>query len=210
VKISSAVRNISMKRPRITDVCGVVLNVVRTASGPGKRADTIAAAAIAPTICASITRKPLSQPTAPMRHKPTVTCFDVPSAGRACRTESSTDSTNRRIEQSSTDPKENPDINRQTEPESQRNVEQNSRIGRLRHAQWIHRNQRGRIGIRDLRRGKRKEKEQEGADEFTEHGDEVVADGVGEEMCSGKPSHKRDLAGFCVHEGEDDGLVGGA
>lgn len=48
VKINSAVRNISMKRPLITEVFG--LRVVRTASSPGMSPDTTAAAAIAPII----------------------------------------------------------------------------------------------------------------------------------------------------------------
>jgi hypothetical protein len=71
VKTSCAVRNISMKRPRVTDVPGT--SVVRTSMGPGNRAETRPADAMPPMIWAMKTTKPRNQPTAPMRHMPKVT-----------------------------------------------------------------------------------------------------------------------------------------
>jgi len=60
-----------MKRPRTTDVSE--LRVVRTASGPGKRAETMPAAEIAPSIWARAATAPFSHPTAPTKHMPKVT-----------------------------------------------------------------------------------------------------------------------------------------
>jgi hypothetical protein len=60
-----------MKTARSRLVPGLTL--VRTRSGPGKRPDTTAAAAIAPTIWVIATSAPRIQGTAPMRHKPSVT-----------------------------------------------------------------------------------------------------------------------------------------
>jgi hypothetical protein len=73
VKIKRTVRNISMKRPRTTDVLGEVLRVVRTARGPGKSVETIPAAAMPASICEMKTMQPLIQPIAPMRQRPRVT-----------------------------------------------------------------------------------------------------------------------------------------
>jgi hypothetical protein len=50
VKMSCAVKNISIKTPRSKLVFGLVLRVVRISRGPGNNPDTTAAAAIAPTI----------------------------------------------------------------------------------------------------------------------------------------------------------------
>lgn len=71
VKTSMAVKNISMKRPRTTDVS---LSVVRTFIEFGKRAETMPEAAMAPTICVMKIRLPRIQPMAPIRHMPKVTC----------------------------------------------------------------------------------------------------------------------------------------
>jgi len=73
VNINMAVRNISMKTPRTTDVYG--FKVVRTASGLGNMACTAAAAAIAPTIWAMIRSRALSHPIAPTSARATVTCI---------------------------------------------------------------------------------------------------------------------------------------
>lgn len=50
VKINRIVQNISMNSPRSMLVFGSVLSVVRTARSPGKRLETMPAAAIAPRI----------------------------------------------------------------------------------------------------------------------------------------------------------------
>jgi hypothetical protein len=73
VNIKSMVRNISMNKPRTTEVCGEVLRVVRTVSGPGKSAETIPAAAMPARIWEMKTMQPLSHPTAPIRQSPRVT-----------------------------------------------------------------------------------------------------------------------------------------
>lgn len=73
VKTSWAVRNISMKRPCVIDVPPDRL--VRTVSGPGKRAEQIAAAVIPPRICETARRSPRKYGRAPTRHMPSVTCF---------------------------------------------------------------------------------------------------------------------------------------
>lgn len=74
-KISSAVRNISMKSPRATDVPAP--RVVRTFRTPGTRDDTTAALVMPPTIWAETTTAPRVHGTAPTRHKPNVTCNTV-------------------------------------------------------------------------------------------------------------------------------------
>lgn len=56
VKTSSAVRNISMKRPCVTDVPPDRL--VRTVKGPGKSADTMAAAVMPPRIWETARKRP--------------------------------------------------------------------------------------------------------------------------------------------------------
>ena len=65
VKISSAVRSISMNSPRVIDVPS--LRVVRTASGPGNKADTMPAAEIAPSTWENTRRPALSQLMAPTK-----------------------------------------------------------------------------------------------------------------------------------------------
>jgi hypothetical protein len=63
-KMSWAVRNISMNTPRVIEVPAPRL--VRTERGPGKVAETIPAAAMAPHSCAAMRRAALSQGTAPI------------------------------------------------------------------------------------------------------------------------------------------------
>lgn len=113
VKTSSAVRNISMKRPRAMEHGGLVERVVRTARGPGKRADTMPAAAMPPSIWATKTTIPLIQEIAPMRHMPRVTCGGV-SAYRG-RTSESTYSW---VEETSGNTKEDPGVDCEREAES--------------------------------------------------------------------------------------------
>lgn len=50
MKTKRMVQNISMNSPRSMLVFGSVLSVVRTARGPGRRLETMPAAAIAPSI----------------------------------------------------------------------------------------------------------------------------------------------------------------
>jgi hypothetical protein len=71
VRISKKVRNISMNRPRTTEVSG--LNDVRTESGPGNKHDTIAAATIPAKTWARMSSKALSQPMAPTSARAIVT-----------------------------------------------------------------------------------------------------------------------------------------
>ena len=71
VNTSCAVRNISMNSP-----CALLVPPLRdvvTARGPGNKALTIPADAIAPSICAMKTRAPRIKGTAPMRQRPRVT-----------------------------------------------------------------------------------------------------------------------------------------
>ena len=63
VKTSSAVRNISMKRPRVTEV--PILSAVRTSSGPGNSTLTTAAAEMAPSICDTVRSTPRIYGSAP-------------------------------------------------------------------------------------------------------------------------------------------------
>lgn len=70
-KMSIAVKNISMKTPRLIEVPG--LRRVRTASGPGKVADTTPAADMAPNNCARMSSAAVSHGRAPMRAIATVT-----------------------------------------------------------------------------------------------------------------------------------------
>jgi hypothetical protein len=70
-KMSSNVKNISMNRPRTTDV--FVANLVRTARGPGNRPDTTAAAAIPARTWEAMSRIALSGPMAPTSSMATVT-----------------------------------------------------------------------------------------------------------------------------------------
>lgn len=74
-KMSSAVQIASMNTPRVTDTLSA--NAVRTANGPGSRPDTTAAAAIAPTIWASIRRNAFAHPMAPTRAKATDTYAEI-------------------------------------------------------------------------------------------------------------------------------------
>ena len=71
VRMSRKVRNISMNRPRTTEVPG--LNVVRTESGPGNKHDTIAAATMPARTWARMRSKALSQPMAPASARAIVT-----------------------------------------------------------------------------------------------------------------------------------------
>jgi hypothetical protein len=70
-----AVRPASMKTPWAKLV--FPLKLVVTAKGPGKRAATTPADAMAPIICAMKTKQPLASGTAPMRQSPKVTCFEI-------------------------------------------------------------------------------------------------------------------------------------
>jgi hypothetical protein len=71
-KMSSKVRNASMNKPRTTDV--FVDKVVRTARGPGNRAETTAAAQIPARSCVMMSSIALTKGTAPISAKATVTC----------------------------------------------------------------------------------------------------------------------------------------
>jgi hypothetical protein len=71
VKRSRKVKNISINKPRVTDVS--LLSVVLTESGPGKRPDTTAAAAMDAVICAKISSRTFIQPSAPISPMATVT-----------------------------------------------------------------------------------------------------------------------------------------
>lgn len=71
VNINMAVRNISIKTPRVTDVYG--FKVVRTASGPGNTACTAAAAAIPATIWVMIRSRAFSHGTPPTSARAIVT-----------------------------------------------------------------------------------------------------------------------------------------
>jgi hypothetical protein len=73
VKTSSAVRNISMKRPCVTEVPPP--RFVRTVKGPGNKAEQIAAAVIPPSTCATNKKRPRKYGSAPTRHIPSVTYF---------------------------------------------------------------------------------------------------------------------------------------
>ena len=74
-KTSSAVRNISMKTPRAMDVPPP--SPVCTAMGPGKRPETTAEAAMAPSIWAMKMMRPRSQGRASIKQSPSVTCGKV-------------------------------------------------------------------------------------------------------------------------------------
>jgi hypothetical protein len=71
VNTNWALKNISMKRPCTVEVppANPVLNV----TGPGKRAETMAADAMPPRICDTKSQSPLHQGTAPTMHIPNVT-----------------------------------------------------------------------------------------------------------------------------------------
>ena len=71
VKTSWAVRNISMKRPRVMEV--PILSAVRTSRGPGNSTLTTAAAVMAPRICDTVRSIPRIYVNAPTRHIPSVT-----------------------------------------------------------------------------------------------------------------------------------------
>lgn len=105
-KMSSAVQSASMKRPRVTETPSA--NVVRTAKGPGSRPDTTAAAAIAPTICARMSKNAFTQPIAPTRARATDTYTGVSGTGKANKR-----GTHGWVEEPSTDAKEDPDIDKQ-------------------------------------------------------------------------------------------------
>ena len=71
VKTSEAVRNISRKNPCETEV--PALRAVLMFNGPGKRALTTPAEAIAPTSCEMVMRTPRIQLCPRTRHNPSVT-----------------------------------------------------------------------------------------------------------------------------------------
>ena len=81
----------------------------------------------------------------------------------------------------SSDPKEHPRVNSQTESKRQTNVQQNARVRRLCQASLGPSVGTGSGCIGDLRSSKGEEQEQKGADEFAEEGDEVVTGFVREE-----------------------------
>ena len=128
VKTSCAVRNISMKRPRTTEVPAD--RFVRTRSGPGKRAETTAAAAMPPRICDITTNTPRTQGTAPMRHMPNDTCQSF-SLWRGCCVQRTGGTTYRGIEQASTNPKENPGVHCEREAKGQGYIKQLGCVGNL-------------------------------------------------------------------------------
>ena len=174
VKISSAVKNISMNRPWITVVFGLVFRVVRTARGPGNRADTTAAAAIAPMIWVKITRNARSHPTAPIRARPKAT-YSREGIRQPYQVEKIRMTAYRWVEQSTADPEEHPNVHCKAEAECERNVKQNSDIWRHGDAGGLLGSEGGRAGIGDLSCSEGKEEKEKGADEFTEHCDHVVA-----------------------------------
>lgn len=116
VKHNIAVRNISMKRPRTTDV--LQFSPVRTVSGPGNKPDTVAAAAMPAASCEMISRAAFSQPIAPTKARSIDTCVILLAVNVGlgiCGAHS-------RVEQSSTDAEEDPDIDRQRKTKCQRDV----------------------------------------------------------------------------------------
>jgi hypothetical protein len=70
-KMSSKVRNISMNKPRTTEVFSD--KVVRTDRGPGNNAATTAAAQMPAMTWVMMSRRALSQLTAPISARATVT-----------------------------------------------------------------------------------------------------------------------------------------
>jgi hypothetical protein len=117
-KMSCAVKNISMNKPRTADVSG--LSVVRTESGPGKSADTTPAAAIAPRICEMIRSAALIQPIAPMRAIAMVTWrSQVSQEFTIWAVMTSSASTYSGIEKTTTDAEKDPNVDGQRKAKSQ-------------------------------------------------------------------------------------------
>lgn len=71
VESSMKVRNISMNKPLTTEVS--LLSAVLTVRGPGKSPETTAAAMMAPSSWATMSRTTLIKPTVPTRAKASVT-----------------------------------------------------------------------------------------------------------------------------------------
>ena len=117
VMTNMVVVNISMKRPRTTEV--PLPSRTWTGNGPGNRADEMPAAAMPPSICAVTMTKQRMAGTAPTSHRVKVTCEQ--------RSEICPDPpyspTYRRIQLSSTDPIKDPDIDGHGAAKAQRNIE---------------------------------------------------------------------------------------
>jgi hypothetical protein len=117
-KMSCAVKNISMNKPRTADVSG--LSVVRTESGPGKSAETMPAAAIAPRICEMMRSAALIQPMAPMSAIAMVTCrSQVSQKLTICASMTSSTSTYSGIEKTATDAEKGPNVDGQRKAKGQ-------------------------------------------------------------------------------------------
>ncbi|KAB8338840.1 hypothetical protein FH972_021784 [Carpinus fangiana] len=161
---SSAVKNISMKRPRTIEVPPP--SAVSTAISPGKRAETTPADAMAPVICARTMTAPRIQGTAPIRHMPSVTY------GRRVRRAHRGawgDGAYGRVEQSTCDAEEDPGIYCEGEAECQRHKEEVRGVGRCRNG----RARGGVVGDLCCREGE--EEEHEGANELADEGHKVSA-----------------------------------
>jgi hypothetical protein len=117
-KMSCAVKNISMNKPRTVDVSG--LSIVRTESGPGKSVDTTPAAAIAPRICEIMRSAALIQPMAPMSAIAMVTCRSQVSQKFAIwASMTSSISTYSGIEKTATDAEKDPHVDGQRKAKGQ-------------------------------------------------------------------------------------------
>ena len=98
-----------------------MLRVVLTARGPGNSAETAAAAAIAPTICVNMTSSALNQPIAPIRANPRDTYQRK--ITKLASIHDPMQKTYRWVKKAPADAEENPNVDRQTEAESQCNIE---------------------------------------------------------------------------------------
>ncbi len=121
VMSSSAVKNISMNKPCLTEVPWP--RTVLTASGPGNRAETTAEATMPEIICATKRKPPLIHGSVPLKHIPKVTCSTfVSHTGEICA-HIRAERTHRWVEQATADPIESPCRDTQGKAERQSNVE---------------------------------------------------------------------------------------
>lgn len=145
--------------------------VVVTARGPGKRAFTTPALAIAPSICAIKTKAPRAKGTAPTRHKPSVTCQIYVSG---CYTTRSLFGTGKmvgseeclgtycRIEQTARNTEKDPCVDGQGKRKCKTDVQEDNGIWTLwQFCAFVARTGGRRVG--HLSTGKREEQEHEGA-----------------------------------------------
>lgn len=121
VKTSMVVSNISMKRPRTTEVAR---SVVRTFIAEGKSADTTPAEAMPARISVKKMSVPRSQPMAPMRHMPRVTWGGVRGWNGECVVGVAYGG----VEEAARDAEEDPDVGGEREAEAQSDEEQVRRV----------------------------------------------------------------------------------